>query len=264
MNNMKLIFLGSGSAFTVGDGNFHSNMLLVDDHHNRLLIDCGSDARFSLYEQGFSHRDINDVYISHLHADHSGGLEWLAFKTKFDTRPPSKPVLHISSNLVDTLWKNVLSGGLQSINDELADLSTFFIVKEIDNTNKFQWHSVDIHLIQTDHILNDKIWVPSYGLFFKINNITCFITTDTQFKPDKYMTCYQQADIIFHDCETTATPSNVHTHYQQLLTLDPAIRAKTWLYHYNPGLLPNAKRDGFRGFVKKGQSFDFYDKSSFT
>jgi hypothetical protein len=30
-----------------------------------------------------------------------------------------------------------------------------------------------------------------------------------------------------------------------------------WLYHYNPGHLPDARADGFRGFVKKGQVFDF-------
>lgn len=71
---MKLIFLGTGSAFTIGASNFHSNMILEDDHKNQLLIDCGSDARFSLHEQGFSHRHITDVYISHLHADHAGVL----------------------------------------------------------------------------------------------------------------------------------------------------------------------------------------------
>lgn len=239
-------------------------MILEDDHKNQLLIDCGSDARFSLHEQGLSHRHIKDVYISHLHADHAGGLEWLAFNTKFDSERPHKPVLHVSSHLVELLWQHVLLGGLQSLEGEAADLSTFFTVAVIGNDNKFQWRSVEFHLIQTDHVSNAGEWLPSYGLFFTINNISCFITTDTQFKPDKYMTYYQQADVIFHDCEILATPTDVHTHYKELVTLDPALKAKIWLYHYNPGLLPDAKHDGFRGFVKKGQCFDFSDKKSFT
>jgi len=30
-----------------------------------------------------------------------------------------------------------------------------------------------------------------------------------------------------------------------------------WLYHYNDGELPYAITDGFLGFVKQGQVFDF-------
>ena len=38
---MKLIFLGTGSAFTLD--NYQSN-ILVDAPEGRLLIDCGSDV----------------------------------------------------------------------------------------------------------------------------------------------------------------------------------------------------------------------------
>src|ERR1700733_4386232 len=97
---MKLTFIGSGSAFTLGANNYHSNMLLENAHGERLLIDCGSDARHSLHEAGFSYHDIHDVYISHLHADHAGGLEWLGFTTKFDPTCSEKPNLYISETLV--------------------------------------------------------------------------------------------------------------------------------------------------------------------
>jgi hypothetical protein len=70
------------------------------------------------------------------------------------------------------------------------------------------------------------------------------------------------ADIIFHDCETASVKSGVHAHYTELLTLSETIRNKIWLYHYNPGALPDAKKDGFRGFVKKGQCFDFNDPTT--
>ena len=63
----KLIFLGSGSAFTVGANNFQSNILLVTEQNHKLLIDCGTDIRLSLYAAGLSYLDITDIYISHLH-----------------------------------------------------------------------------------------------------------------------------------------------------------------------------------------------------
>jgi ribonuclease BN (tRNA processing enzyme) len=253
---MKLIFLGSGSAFTVGDNNYHSNMLLEDSDKNRLLIDCGSDARLSLYARGLTYRDITDVYISHLHADHAGGLEWLAFTKKFDSIQQPKPILHISEDLVDKLWKNVLSGGLMSLHGTVAELSTYFTVRPIAH-GSFCWQNIDFDLIHTVHVFNGSTLVPSYGLMFNANGLNCFITADTQFAPEYLMKFYNKADIIFHDCETAEKVSYVHAHYNELTTLDPAIKAKMWLYHYNPGPLPDAVAAGFRGFVKPGQCFDF-------
>ena len=83
---MKLLFLGSGSARTLAADNYQSNMVLAADSGRRLLIDCGSDVRWSLAKQGLSHLDVTDIYISHLHADHIGGLEYIGFQTKFDAR----------------------------------------------------------------------------------------------------------------------------------------------------------------------------------
>jgi ribonuclease BN (tRNA processing enzyme) len=260
---VKLLFLGSGSAFTVGNHNYHSNMILEDSNNKRLLIDCGSDARLSLHAAGLSHSDITDVYISHLHADHAGGLEWLAFTKKFQSAPSSeKPNLHISEHLVDLLWNHVLSGGLMSLDDRVAELSTYFNVNPIPEKSSFRWQNIDIHLIKTIHTYNGDSLVPSYGLMFKSNGITCLITTDTRFAPDYWMEFYNKADIIFHDCETTKNASGVHSHFNQLMTLDSTIKSKMWLYHYNPCPKPDAIAAGFQGFVIPGQCFDFEDKET--
>ena len=56
---MKLVFLGSGSAFTVGHDNYQSNMLMVSKSGKCLLLDCGTDIRFSLNEQGYKHSVID-------------------------------------------------------------------------------------------------------------------------------------------------------------------------------------------------------------
>jgi len=237
--------------------------MLLENGDRRLLIDCGTDARLSMYNLGLSHRDINDVYISHLHFDHAGGLEWLAFTTKFDIKSQQSKILHISDQLINILWDNLLSGSLKSIKDVSADLSTYFDLKPIDKKNQFYWQSIQFHLIPTEHVFHNSNCVPSFGLYFTINGINCFITTDTQFKPELYDEYYKKADVIFHDCETSEVISGVHSHYTKLVTLSPEIKSKIWLYHYNPGVLPNAVSDGFRGFVQPGQSFDFFDKSSF-
>ena len=84
-----------------------------------------------------------------------------------------------------------------------------------------------------------------------------FLTTDTQFAPSQIMDFYRRASIVFQDCETSPYKSGVHAHYSELKTLPGDIRAKMWLYHYQDGALPDAQADGFAGFVKQGQVFEF-------
>ena len=99
--------------------------------------------------------------------------------------------------------------------------------------------------------------MPSYGLFFKVNNFKILITTDTQLRTSEMLSCYSDADLIFQDWEIADYPTNIHAHYQQLVNLPKQIKNKMWLYGYQPGNLPNARQNGFSGFVKRGQVFEF-------
>ena len=251
---MKLTFIGSGSAFTVGADNYQSNILIENESQQRLLIDCGSDVRFSLFELGLTSSDINAVFVSHLHTDHTGGLEWLAFSTFF--AHSKKPTLFVTDTLVKDLWDKVLSGGLSSVEGIRATLSTFFNVKKIKGQS-FIWSGIKFTLIATEHTKSGKQANPSYGLLFTINGVTIVITGDSKFTPAVFEDFYHKADIIFNDCEISPKPSGVHATYGQLKQLDAKIKRKMWLYHYQPEKLPNAKKDGFLGFVRKSQSFKF-------
>lgn len=254
---MKLVFIGSGSAFTVGEKNYHSNMLLIPPESDaKLLIDCGSDARHALHDLGFNHTDITDVYISHLHADHAGGLEWLALSSKF-TPHGRKPNLYANKAIIDSLWGSSLSGGLSTLQGEKTGLNSFFELYPIQSNDFFVWHNINFQTVQTLHIMNGYAFMPSFGLLFTINNTRIFITTDTQFVLPQLMAIYAQADIIFQDCETEKKPSGVHAHFNQLMTLDESIKNKMWLYHYQSSCLPDAEKHGFCGFVQRGQTFSF-------
>lgn len=252
----KLIFLGSGSAFTIGTDNYQSNMLLVSEQGKKLLIDCGTDIRFSLHQAGFNHLDITDIYISHLHADHAGGLEYIGFSTKFDSRC-NKPNLYLSQEMVDDLWNHTLSGGMRSLEGEIATLETYFNVCKVKRDSYFVWENIKFFLVKVIHVNNGYFIMPSYGLFFEANGKKVFITTDAQLRLEPIEKYYQEADIIFQDCEVSQYPSKIHAHYQQLLSLPADIKHKMWLYHYQPHTLPDARKEGFCGFIERGQTFDF-------
>lgn len=257
---MQLMFLGSGSAFCITPDNYQSNMLLTSKTGKRLLIDCGTDIRFSLAAEGLTYRDVDDVYVSHLHADHVGGLEFMGFATRFDPQC-KQPGLYISESITDDLWEKCLSGGMTVIEDNLCacSLSDYFSVNSVSHEGFFNWEGVEFKLVATEHITGRKKNMTSYGLYFTVGGKTIFLTTDTKFSPQRLGPYLEDADLIFHDCEISSEASGVHASFEELLTLPKAIRKKIWLYHYDDGALPDPAQGGFRGFVKRGQVFDLPD-----
>ena len=253
---LKFTFLGSGSAFTVGEANYQSNILIEDLKTNKkLLFDCGSDARLSCHEQGYSVFDIDSVYISHVHADHTGGLEWLGFSRYFI---PDLEIsnLYVSQDIIPLLWQT-LAPGMSSLEDRQASLATYFKVHPINLNRKFIWQGQLFQLQYSRHVVNNGVELPCYGLSFNINGKIIYISSDSLCLYDKHFDLYEASDLIFHDCETLAFKSGVHANYGDLVLLPEHIKNKMWLYHFNNGLKPDPTKDGFKGFVQKGQIFLF-------
>jgi len=252
---MNLLFLGTGPAFGVNPNNYQSNMVLSSPSGRKLLIDCGSDVRYSLLTAGFHYREISDIYISHLHADHVGGLEYMGFTTKFDPQCAT-PNLIISDALADTMWENSLSAGMRIIGGKACTTEDFFHLKRVGADGLFEWEGVRFELVPSVHVAGDNEDMLSYGLFFAVDGVKVFITTDTRFAPDALGRYLEEADLIFHDCETAVHPTGVHAHYYDLVTLPARIKQKTWLYHHEENDVLNPVKDGFLGYVKCGQNFD--------
>ena len=230
-------------------------MILISDSGRRLLIDCGSDVRWSLAKQGLSYLDITDIYISHLHGDHIGGLEYVGFQTKFDPRC-ERPRLYLEATLVDPLWNHALRGGMGVITGMETTLETFFDVRIVTAHQPFEWEGVGLEPIPAVHVSGRTTTVHSYGLLIEYDGHRTFLRTDAQFTPGRLPACYASADLIFHDCETGTAKTGVHPNYDDLLQLPAAVRAKTWLYGHPSGPLPDAAAAGFCGFVRPGQSFE--------
>lgn len=255
---MQITFLGSGSAFCIPPNNFQSNILLTSSSGKRLLIDCGGDIRLSLAVAGLSYTDIDDIYISHLHSDHVGGLEYMGFSTMFDN-DCNKPGLYICESISAALWENCLSAGLSVIEDKRCELSDYFSVHAISDQGYFVWENIEFNLVATEHVGSKGHSMLSYGLFFCVNEKCIYLTTDTKLNIHNLQPYFEKADLIFHDCETLPKchASGVHAHYSDLVNLAAAFKHKMWLYHYNDESLPDAIADGFCGFVQCGQSFEF-------
>lgn len=272
---MKLTVLGAGSAFSMTQ--YQSNFLLDFDGH-KMLFDCGSDIRWALKEQGLGVNDIDSVYISHLHSDHIGGLEYLALNRFFNKNKPI-PTLYISKYLVDDLWSNCLKGGLSTYEGKVLRLDDYFNVVPIIPNASFEIESTkrdhkywELTPVQTVHIMSGYVIMNSFGLMIdstfgprsslRDKHFKTYITSDTQYSPYQIRAFYEQADVILEDCETAPFKSHVHAHYEDLKQLEDKFKNKMWLYHYNDiphrcadmdAMQQMAKHDGFKGFLTQGQ-----------
>ena len=124
---------------------YHCNVVVTktqfsDPRCKRLLLDCGSDIRFSLHDAGIVPCQISDIYISHLHSDHIGGLEFIGFNTLFNPNC-IRPGLYGSQEVLEELWERSLAGGMWAIQGKTTTLETFFQVHAIGDDRCFIWVS---------------------------------------------------------------------------------------------------------------------------
>ena len=254
--NAKLTFLGSGSLFVKGD-NFQSNMVL-EINGKKLLIDAGNDVKLSLEKASIEVGDLDAIYITHLHGDHCMGLEYLGYYSYFISK--KRPQLFIHESMINDLWASLRPSMERLSKDIAATLSTYFDVKVVRETPYLQpsffWENVQFNLVRNNHIENYLGNHYSYGLLFGVLNDRVYISADT----NNARKCQEMGKTthIFHDCETVNI-SEVHAHYNDLVKMPPGVKGQAWLYHYQElgDKMPDAVCDGFRGFVKRGQSFEF-------
>ena len=81
---MRLQFLGSGDAF--GSGGRFNTCMLVESEAVRFLLDCGASSLMAMKRYGVSPNSIDTILITHLHADHFGGLPFFILDAQFSKR----------------------------------------------------------------------------------------------------------------------------------------------------------------------------------
>ena len=218
---MRLRVFGVGDAFTA---KFWTTCVAVEAQGARLLIDCPHPIRRVLGDGGFDVGDVDAVVLTHLHADHSSGLEGFGFFSHFVLGRRTRLVAH--PEVVGELWGGHLQGGMRQLIDathhapHAHELADFFDVTPLSETTATQVGPFSIECRRTIH------HIPTFALRIRAGGACLGWSSDTAFDPS-LIAWLSEADRFVHE-----TNLGAHTPYEQLAALPAELRDRMWLTHY--------------------------------
>jgi ribonuclease BN (tRNA processing enzyme) len=233
MSSVVLIPLGVGDAFTA---RHYTSCLALGVNDQWLLIDCPHPVRKMLREgsakAGLSRpldvEQVRATAVSHLHADHSCGLEDFGYYSFFALGRRATLLLHPDASA--RLWNGLLAAGMEFVQSNTdappvqKQLSDFFELIDLDLGRPVKFGPFSIECRRTIH------GVPTFAFRITAGGRILGFSADTAYDPS-LIEWLSTADMIVHEV-TTLVHTGVHTPYEKLAALPESLRSKMCLTHY--------------------------------
>jgi ribonuclease BN (tRNA processing enzyme) len=224
---LTFIPLGVGDAFSA---RHYTSCVAVGAEGRWLLVDCPHPIRKVLREGSaalpapLDLGSFDAVLLTHLHSDHSSGVEGLGFHTRYITRTRATVSGHPA--VLGRLWERLAPGMDENDHGVKQSLADYFDLAPLDEARPVRIGPFEIACRKTRH------HVPTTALKIVAGGRTLGISSDTPFDPD-LIEWLSPADVILHE-----TGDGIHTSYGKLAALPAALRKRIRLIHFSDDFSP--------------------------
>jgi ribonuclease BN (tRNA processing enzyme) len=227
MTGLRALCLGVGDAFSA---RWYSSSLALECDGTWLLVDCAHPIRKVLREAGQAAGlalDVDQfaaVLLTHLHADHSSGLEGWGFYSYFALKRPAVVLTH--PLVAERLWHRHLAAGMETLLFEPGaaevpmSLADYFDVRPLDDATPTPFGPFAIECRRTIHA------TPTFAMRIRAGGRTLGLSADTAYDP-ALIAWLSESDLIVHE-----TNVGIHTPYERLAALPADLRRRMRLIHY--------------------------------
>lgn len=226
-SGLRFIPLGVGDAFSA---RHYSTCLALEAEGEWLLLECPHPIR-KMWAEGTAAAGvpgdvdcIGAVAVSHLHADHSSGLEGLGYISHFVLKRRVRLLVHPA--VAARLWEGHLAAGMERLllragaEPEPRRLEDYFELIPLDEAAPVTWGPFAVECRRTVH------HIPTTAFRVRAGGRSLGYSADTAF--DRELIAWlAEADLAIHE-----TNLGVHTPYEDLAALPPELRARMRLVHY--------------------------------
>ena len=233
--NWHLHFLGTGAAHAVELGS--SSAVLERDGKPMLLIDCGPDT-LDRYLAAYGELP-HDIYITHTHMDHVGGLERLFTRLWFNEALRGRTRLFAHAALIP--WLQARVADYPGVLAE-GGVNYWEAFRLVPCSRGFWLDGCWFDVFATRHHRpGTSFGVALHGSFA--------FTGDTRPIPEVLAHYAAERELIAHDCGLVGNPS--HTGVDDIeREYDATLRERLLLYHY--GSVADGSALAARGYKVAG------------
>jgi ribonuclease BN (tRNA processing enzyme) len=166
--------------------------------------------------------DVADILLTHLHGDHSDGLETMGFANQYQRDVPRRPRLHALPEVLARVWEKLgpAMDGATRLEGERSVLEDYFEPCPIEPGEVRDIGGLSVQCQRGVHSL------PCMALRISDGSASLGWSGDTEFVP-ALVDWLAQADLVVHECGEQFK----HTTYADLAQLPAAVQAKVRLIH---------------------------------
>jgi ribonuclease BN (tRNA processing enzyme) len=225
---LSFIPLGVGDAFSA---RHYTSCLAIQADGRWLLVDCPHPIRKVLREgssqlpRPLDLASFDAVVLTHLHSDHSSGVEGLGFYARYVLG--TRPVIAAHPRVAARLWERLAPGMDENDEAKPQALADYFDVTLLDDARPLRIGPFEIACRKTRH------HVPTFALRVAAGGRTLAISSDTPFDP-ALIDWLAPADLVLHE-----TGDGIHTSYGKLAALPAPLRSRMRLIHFADDFEPN-------------------------